>query len=728
MSASIPLPGTYHHVCNLCEAMCGINVKVGAPDENGRPSVKILPDNKDPFSQGALCPKASALEFFQFDPSKLRHPVMKIEGQWQPITWKEAYATVANRLRGIRRKYGSDAIASYLGNPIVHNLGMMVFIHTLLKAIDSKNVYSATSMDQLPHHFVAYYMFGHAMRIPVPDIDRTDYFLMMGANPKASNGSIMSSAGISARLRDLEQRDGKLVLIDPRRTETAKVAAEHHFITPGTDLYFLLSFLHIIFRDDRYRLGKLEKHLQGFEELPSLFEDFSPEQVAPITKIPSGTTERIVDEFLSHFNSVVYGRMGLSTQEHGGLCQWLIILINLVTGNLDSPGGLMFPSPAIEIVSGRIHNNKHDRWRSRVRGLKEFSGELPVSTLAEEISTEGDGQIKALVTVCGNPVLSSPGGHRLDRALEGIDFMVSIDNYINETTRHADIILPTPSGLEIDHYDLVFNALAVSNNAKFSEAVFPVGKDRPLDWQVLKELSRRVSPRGLSLVERLTTPRRLVNWALMLGPYGKLSSPKRWFNGLSLKKPINSKHGISLGPLEPRIPQCLTTPDRKIHLAPKAFLDRLAEVKENDYPQLLQSSLLPRKNHSFTLIGRRILSSNNSWLHQVEKLRRNKQVRCTVLMHPQDAEKINLVDGQNVTVQSRVGTITLPVEITATMMPGVLSIPHGFGHHRAGTKIPHAEADPGVSVNDITDPGRIDELTGNAAFSGQPVEVRKAAL
>lgn len=725
--------GTHYRVCNYCEAMCGVQVDFDAKAETPEDAFRVRPDKNDTFSKGSVCPKALALGPLFLDPKRLKYPVKKVisdsgDVEWQTIEWEEAYATVASNLKRIREQYGANSIGIYMGNPIVHNLGMMMFVNVLIKAIGSRNIYSATSMDQLPHHFAGHFMFGHEMRIPVPDIDRTDHMIIMGANPMASNGSIMTSAGVSKRLQNIQKRGGKFIVIDPRKTETAKICSEHHFIQPGMDVYFLLAFLHVLFRDKHIKLGLLTDHLTGFEQLEPLVANFSPEVVAPITELSAATIEQLVVEYVAAKTAVIYGRMGLSTQAHGGLCHWLINSINIVSGNFDTPGGMMFPSPAIEIARGK-QRNVFGRRRSRVRGLREFAGEYPVSTMADEILTEGEGQVKGFVTICGNPVLSSPGGHRLDQGLENIDFMVSIDNFINETTRHADIILPTPSGLEIDHYDVVFNAFSVSNNAKFSSAMVAIEKDRPFDWQVLKELGHRIAPKGLGLFDRFSTPRRLLNLGLMLGEYGKLSSPRRWFTGLSLKKVINAKHGIDLGPMRPRVPSGLNTIDKKIHIAPSVFLERLAQVHEQEFPQLVaQKNTAQERNPSrFKLIGRRNVYSNNSWMHQVPNLNKSRHVRCTAMLNPLDAEALNIVNGEDVKIKSRVGEVVIPVEITDSVMSGVVSIPHGFGHAKKGTQIPVAKQKPGVSVNDLTDPMRIDPLTGNAAFSGLDLEIIKIA-
>ena len=713
---------THFRVCNLCEAMCGIKVEVDHEDTS-EAGIVIKPDPNDPFSQGSMCPKAPALGSMHLDESRLRHPVKRVGDKWEQISWEEAYDTIETEIGKIREKYGNDAVASYLGNPIVHNLGMLLFVKSLTRTLGSKNVYSATSMDQLPHHFSAHFMFGHEFRIPVPDIDRTNYMIIMGANPLASNGSIMTSAGVTDRLKVIRDRGGKFVVIDPRKTETAKVASEHHFITPATDLYFLLAFLHILYRDKHVSLGKLEPHLHGADAIEELVEPFSPAKVEVITGIKAETIERLVAEFTARDKAVIYGRMGLSTQPHGGLCNWLLNTVNIVSGNFDQAGGMMFPSPALDLTRSKTQPNAFGRWHGKTRGLPEFYGELPVSGMVDEFETEGPNQVKAFMTICGNPVLSTPSGAKLEKCLPNVEFMFSIDNYINETTRHANIILPTPSGLEIEHYDLIFHTISVSNNAKFSEALFKPDSDRPYDWQVLKELMRRFSnKKRLGLLTRISTPRRVVNWGLMLGPYGKLSHPKRWFSGLSLAKVIKSRHGIRLGPMVSRVPEGLLTPDKKIHLSPYVFVNRLKEVIEKDYPELLANPV-GYSGNELRLIGRRHVSTNNSWMHQVRKLSRSSMVRCTAMISPEDATRLKIGDGTEISVSSAVGEIQLPAEVTSDMVKGTICIPHGFGHHRPGTRVPIASEKPGVSVNDITDNSLIDPVTSNAAFSGQIVTV-----
>jgi len=699
--------------------MCGLAI-----EHNGKEILSIRGDKADPFSKGSICPKGASIDQLYNDPNRLKKPLRKqADGSFQEISWKAALDEVGEKINAVRTQYGDDAVALYLGNPTVHNFGMMLYSGEFRRILNTKNLYTPTTMDQLPHHFTGYYMYGHAMTIPVPDIDRTDYMVIFGANPMASNGSLMSSCGVHSRITAIKNRGGKVILIDPRNTETGKVVSEHLFIRPSKDVYFLLGMLHLIQKNNWIKLGHLEGHINGLEKLDDIAAEFSPEKVASLTGIPAETLHRITKEYVLAERAVLYGRMGMSTQEHGGLCHWLVGIINMLTGHFDKEGGAMFAKSAVDIIRSKKFHKAHGRWKSRVRGLAEFDGELPVAGLAEEMLTPGEGQVKAFITYAGNPVLSTPNSKRLETALPQLDFMVSIDIYLNETTRHADIILPPPSHLEIEHYDLIFNAISVSNNVKYSQPLFEPEEGQLKDWEIAKELIKRfakVAKTKPSPLFKWFTPKTLLNLALLSGPYGKLSSPSKLFSGLSLQKVIDSKHGIRLGALAPRIPEVLRTPDYKINIADDVFMEGLAAIKKT-FEKDMATSLAANE---FLLIGRRHLRSNNSWMHNVPKLMRGKN-RCTMMIHPTDAEALQIKAEQIVTVISVTGSLQIPVEITDTIMPKVISIPHGFGHDKKGSRLDVASApeNAGVSVNAITDHNRIDTVTGNAAFSGQKVIV-----
>ncbi len=714
---------THYRTCTLCEAMCGIEI-----EHRGQEITAIRGDAEDPFSRGHICPKAVALQDLQADPDRLRYPMRRRNGDWEEISWDVALDETAERLQAIQRKHGRDAVGVYYGNPTVHNLGAMLFAGPFARSLRTRNKFSATSVDQLPHHVAALEMFGHQLLIPIPDIDRTDCFVILGGNPIASNGSLMTAPDVRKRLKAIRQRGGKLIVVDPRRSETAHMADQWLAIQPGTDAVLLLGILRVLFADGHVVPGRLEAFAAGLQEIAPLCQPWTPARVEQHTGIPAADVTQLAKTLAAAESAVVYGRMGASTQEFGGICHWLINVINVVTGNLDQPGGAMFTRPAIDLVglssnSGRAGH--FGRKHSRVRGLPNFSGEFPVAALAEEILTPGEGQIRAMVTHAGNPVLSTPNGQQLDRALASLDFMVSVDIYLNETTRHAHIILPSTSALERSHYDLIFHVLAIRNTAKYSPPLFQPPAGTRHEWEIFLALQRRMQMNlpdlgllgGLARfgVRQLMPPDRMIDFLLRTGPYGfrNLRGPR-----LSLSKLKKAPHGIDLGPLQPCLPKRLCTRDRKIHCAPEVFVQDMERLHARFSETLVAAGA--ENAFDLRLIGRRHVRSNNSWQHNSHRLVKGPE-RCTVVMHPDDAAARDIQPGRQVRITSRVGSIELPAELTTDIRPGVLSVPHGWGHNREGVRMKIAEEHAGASINDLTDDQLLDALTGNAALSGVPV-------
>ena len=704
---------THYRACNLCEAICGLAI-----DVSGDEITAIRGDRDDPFSRGHICPKAVALQDIHTDPDRLRHPVRRTgAGSWERLSWDEALDEVGKRLREVQRSSGKDAVGLYVGNPSVHNWGSLLFGPPLSRAMGTKNRFSATSVDQLPHHVAATLMFGHRLLLPIPDVDRTHFLLVLGANPAVSNGSMMTAPGFKRRLEDLQKRGGRLVVVDPRRTETAEIADKHLFIRPGSDALLLMALLHVVFSRDLDAPGSTAEFCDSTGVVRELVAGVTPEKVSPKTGIDPGAIRDLARAFATADSAVCYGRIGVSTQAFGGLCQWLINVLNIVAGNLDRAGGAMFTRPAVDLVAN-TGPGQLGKYASRVRGLPAYGGELPVAALAEEILIEGEGRIRALLTIAGNPVLSTPNGVQLERALESLDFMVAIDFYLNETTRHAHIILPPTSALEHDHYDLIFNLLAVRNVARYSPALFDPPPDARHDWQILAELHRRLDdgPPFAQLKRWLNAkigPRRILDLGLRRGPWG--SGLRPFGKGLSLAALERAQHGVDLGPLEPCLPARLRTPNRRIELAPASFVA--------DTQRLINTLDAEADTEPLLLIGRRHLRSNNSWMHNSRRLVRGKD-RCTLLMHPEDAAKLGVTNEVKVAVVSRTGRVEAPLELSDEMMPGVVSLPHGWGHCRPGTQLSVAEVHSGVSINDLTDELAVDDLCGNAVLSGVPVLVK----
>ncbi|MFC8181281.1 molybdopterin-dependent oxidoreductase [Rhodococcus sp. NPDC057297] len=701
--------------CNLCEAMCGLEFTV---EDNAVTSIRG--DKKDPLSRGHICPKALSLIDLHADPDRLIKPVRRTDSGWQEIEWDEAYRIVVDGLVSTRRDHGANAVGIYQGNPNVHSLGAMTHGIPFTAMLRTRNRYSATSLDQLPHQLVNHLMYGHQLVLPIPDIDRTDFFLVLGGNPMASNGSMMTVPDFAQRVRDLKARGGTLVVVDPRRTETADVADEHHFVRPGTDALLLLALVNVVLETGATRVAD---YVDGVSEIASLVRDFTPEAVAPVVGMAAEAIDDLATRFAGAESAVAYGRMGVSTQKFGTVCQWAIQVLNIVTGNLDRVGGALLTDPAIDLVERKIVGRGHfDKWRSRVRDLPEFAGEFPSSTLVDEMTTPGDGRIRAMAVFSGNPVLSMPGGDTLDRAFADLDFMVSFDFYINETSRHADVILPPTMSLERDHYDLIFSTFAVRNTAKFMPAVLPKKPGAKADWEIFRDLGiryqaaleqspvdrvrRRLSPKSIVAEARLRlSPRRTVDVLLRSGR-----------KGLSVRALSKSPHGTDLGPLRPGLPAKLRTRDKRIQLVQDVVVGDLPAVHD-----MLTTASVPADGQ-LLMIGRRHLRSNNSWMHNTARLTKGKP-RHQLLAHPDDLHARGIDDGALVSVTSAAGSVSIEVLASDRMMPGVVSMPHGFGHQRAGVELSVASTVKGPSVNDITDPQQVDAVSANAVLNGIPVTI-----
>jgi anaerobic selenocysteine-containing dehydrogenase len=727
-----------YRTCPLCEATCGLEITL-----EGDRVKRIRGDRDDVFSHGFICPKGSTLKQLHEDPDWLRAPRIKDGDGWREVGWDEAFAAVAAGLGPIWEEHGRNAVAIYLGNPSVHHMAGALYLRPLIQALGTRNLCSASTVDQMPKHVSSGLLFGDPVAIPVPDLDRTDYLLMLGANPWESNGSLCTAPDFPGRVKAIQARGGRVVVVDPRRTKTADEADEHVALRPGTDAHLLLALIHVVEAEGLADPGVLGEHTDGLEGLAGVVERFTPEAVAPVCGVDAEDIARLAREFAGAPSAAAYGRIGTHTVGFGTLAAWAVDALNLITGNLDRPGGAMFPLAAHSrrrSDEGGGRGFSTGRWNSRVKGFPEVRGEMPVATLADEIETPGEDQVRALITVAGNPVLSTPDGARLDAALEHLDFMVAVDPYVNESTRHADVILPPPSALARGHYDLAFYLLAVRNVANYSPPVLP-DDSVVQESEILARLALIASGQGAEadpavvddllldgLIELLRSApgspladeepdelrqsvahrppeERLVDLMLRAGPYE-----------IGLEQLEANPHGLDLGPMEPRVPGVLKTPTGRIDLLPEAIVgdvDRLA------------GTLDQRANGAMVLVGRRHVRSNNSWMHNVDVLVKGKD-RCTLQVHPDDAERLGLVQGGTARVTSRVGQLDAPVEVTDIVRPGVVSLPHGWGHDLPGVELAVAAKRAGVNVNLLTDGAELDPLSGNAVLNGVPVEISPA--
>ncbi|WP_280411044.1 molybdopterin oxidoreductase family protein [Nocardia asiatica] len=711
--------------CTLCEAHCGILVTV---DDDRVTRIEGNP--RDVLSKGYICPKATAMGGLHHDPDRLRTPVRRVGSSFEPIGWDEAFEEIGRRLRKIRREHGHSAIGMYLGNPAAHSSSVLYAV-LLRSVLLTRNFFSASSIDQFPQEFVAWRMFGSNVLMPVTDIDRTDRLVILGANPAVSNGSVTTMPNAKQRIRDVRRRGGKVVVIDPRRTETARLADQHVAVTPGGDVYLLLAMLHVLVAEDLCDEAAIRRSSTGWEQLRELVAEASPEHMAVYAGVDAETIRGLAREHAAASSAVLYARIGVCQQVTGTLTHWLVNTINAVTGNLDRAGGQMFATPPIDAARyAKYLPVGHGAWTDRSGTYKSFRSELPVAALAEEMLTEGPGRIRAMITYAGNPVLSTPQRGRLGEALDSLDFYVAVDMYVTETTRHADIILPPISPLEREDVNLLFPVFSVRNNLRFDARVFQPPADGLEDWQIMARLvtevvslpARRVTARVLNAVFDRVSPLRIASLGVAAGPYGVL---RRGREGLTVGKVRAAAGGIDLGPLRPRLRSLLGTKDRKVHLAPEDFVAAaravLADAREG------KALTRPADGFDLKLIGRRHLRSNNSWLHNVPSMVKGRD-RCTALMHPQDAAARGLGDGESVEVRSRTGVIVVPLEVSDEIRVGTVAIPHGWGHQEPGVGWTVAAALPGANVNLLHDPALTDTFSGTAAVNNTWVTVTRASV
>ncbi|MBX9790471.1 MAG: molybdopterin-dependent oxidoreductase [Pirellulales bacterium] len=712
---------TVFRACTLCEAGCGLAIDI----EDNRIAA-IRGDADDPLSHGYVCPKGLTLGTVDQDPDRLRTPVRRTPaGDFEPIGWEEAYRLTTAGLQRIRKLYGRHAVALYMGNPIAHNHGILMLRAGLVKTLGTRNNHSASSQDTAPRFAASYYLFGNSLAMPVPDIDRTSYLLCVGANPRVSNGSVCTAPDIRGRLQKLRARGGRLVVVDPRFTETARDADEHVAILPGGDAALLLAMTQTLVEENLLRRDAVARLSSGWEAIEPKLPAFAPERVAPHVGVPAETIRRLAREFAAAESSVAYSRMGTCAAPHATLGTFATDLLNLAAGRLGEIGGWMFPHPAFDIAPAlKMNGDGHGRWRSRVRGLPETLGELPTTVLAEEMETPGQGQVRGVLTVAGNPVLSSPNSKRLDRALAGAEFMASVDLYINETTRHAHVILPPAWSLVEEHIDLIFGSVAVRNVARISPPVLEKRPGQFADWEILLELCYRLGggPTGIKPLDAVYRaarkvglhwrPEQMADMLLRLGPFGDKYLP--WSQGLNLRKLRRAEHGLDLGPLKPGIAHRVSHRDKKVHLSAPPLLAAMDELAR----ELADAPV----NGTLRLIGRRELRTCNSWMHNVPELVSGRP-RCVLLVHPDDADRAGVHDGQTAILESRVHRGEVPVKISDEMRPGVVSLPHGWGHAAVARWQTTAGTHPGFSVNDWTDDQTVESVVGQSILNGVPVRL-----
>ena len=737
---------THHRICPLCEAHCGTLVSA---DVKTGTITGVRGDPNDPFSRGYICPKAYAMKELHHDPDVITTPLIKRNGRFEQASWEEALDYTVARLKAVQDKHGRESIGFYIGNPTAHHPGLLLYSTLLLEALATPQIYCAGSVDHITKVLSSLLMYGNCSVISVPDIDRTEFFVVHGGNPAISNGSLMTAPGMPNRIKAVRARGGKVVVIDPRRSETAELADQHIPILPGTDAYFLFGIVHHLFESNLVNLGRVGESSKGLEQVRELAAPFSPDRVAGTCGVPAETIRSLAEAFAAAPSAVWYGRTGTCTQRFGTLCCWLQDLITILTGNLDRPGGAMFP---VGIVPAVLYAEKFedgtppfDRWQSRVKGYPELSGVLPTAAIADEILTPGTGQVRSFITMAGNPVLSHPNGGRLDEAFSDLEFMLSLDIYINETTRHADVILPSPSEATHSNFHFFYIPFMVRKIAKWTPAIFPLEEGQQHDWDIFLELVARLKGVSVEQVEEefvtswlekfvaqgqnpkcgsidlaqaremlgdVRGPDRLFDILVRTGPYGDAFGQVS--DGLTVARIAETPEGIDLGAMEPQLPGLLATPDRMIDLAPERIVA--------DVDHLLGEWDSERAPDELLLIGRRHMRSNNSWMHNLNVLTKGKE-RCTLLVHPADAAERGLTDGEIVRVATDISSVLIRLEVSNEIMAGVVSAPHGWGHDLAGTKLTIANRHAGANANAIIDERLFDRPSINSVLNGVAVRL-----
>ena len=742
--------GRTHHVrddgarvhirtCPLCECMCGLELHLD--DDDG---VKLIrPFRDDVWSKGYICPKGTTLGMLHGDPDRVRQPLIREGDTFRAATWDEAFARCEELIHGVLDRHGVGAMTAFVGNPVGHSFSLGRYGALLFGKLP--HIYSSGTVDQWPKNVTCTLMYGNNWKIPAPDITRTDFLVVMGGNPQASGGSLLACPDVLGELDAIRARGGQVVVVDPRRTGTVDHATEWLPIRPGTDAAFLLALCHVLFAEGLVTLGDLADKVNGIQDLAPLVAEFTPESVADWTGVPAETTRRIARDFASTPRAAVYGRIGLCNQEFGTLASWLVDVVNIVTGHFDVEGGLMWGKPVSAPLAWMNNTDRtgeptFGRWTSRVRGAPEVLGQVPASCLAEEIATPGDGQIRALITVAANPAISVPDSAQLEAALPQLECMIAIDNYVNETTRFAHVILPGVSPLESPHLDELLWGWAMRSAVKWSDALYALPEGASDEWETEARLGwligggtnadfdlealddgwfgalcrmNGLDPERILALYDHGGPQRMIDLTIRMGPWGDRYGENP--DGLTLARVKEHPEGLDFGPMVPRADEMVRTPSGKIELTPAYVV--------GDLPRL--RARMAEAETGLVLVSRRHLRSKNSWMHNVKVLVKGKD-RCTLIIHPEDAEAAGVADGERARVSSEAGSIEVPVEVSDEMMPGVVCMPHGWGHDKAGAQLSVAREHAGVNSNLLAPGGFVDALSGNAAVNGIPVEVTRA--
>jgi formate dehydrogenase len=707
--------------CRICEPLCGLRVTV----EDGKVA-RIRPDPDHPLSAGFACPKGIAMTDVQNDPDRVLHPLRRRDGGFERVSWDEALDEIGTRLGRILDERSGPALGWYMGNPGAFSYSHPLWVKALLDAVGSPHWYTASSQDVSNRFAASAFLYGSPFLLPIPDLARTDLLLMVGANPLVSHGSVMSAPRVKDQLHAITERGGRVVVVDPRRSETAR-AFEHLAVNPDSDAWLLLSLLHVIFAGGLEDALAIERQASGTEALRALAAKHPPEVTEERTGVPAARVRELARDLARAEHAAVYGRTGSCLGRNGTLVSYLLDALNVVTGNLDREGGAMFGNPpiAFDKVADRIGAGTYGKVRSRIGGFPEVLGALPASLMAKEIRAPGEGQLRALFVSAGNPVLSVPNGDELEAAMRELDLFVSIDLYVTETNREADFVLPATTFLEREDFPLPFLPLFTTPFVQWTDPlVEPAGEARQ-EWEVIEQIAKRVGVvpsssrlgRVLGRIGLKLSPQRLMDLLLRTGSKGDWFGLRR--GGLSLRKLRDNPHGVVLAEhLEPGVlPDKIRHRDKRVRLDPPEIIEdagRLAARNGRD-PEF-----------PLRLIGLRELRSHNSWMHNARLLMRGGRVHAA-RVHPDDAEDHGIEDGEPCRISSPHGSIELPALVTDEIVAGTVAVPHGWGHQRGGWSVAREAGGANVNALSSSEPEDLERLAGMAHLNGIPVRIELAS-
>lgn len=720
---------TVQTFCRICEALCGLDVTV-----EGDQVVDIKPDNDHVATRGYGCLKGLKQHKMYDTPDRLLYPMQRVDGELQRVSWDDALSSIGGKVRELIDNHGPDSIAMYVGTAAGFGVLHPVFAAGFMQGVGSTSMFASATQDCANKFAVAHQVYGFPFTQPFPDLDNIECLIIVGANPAISKWSFLQVSNPIRRLKEIEARGAKIFVVDPRRTETAKVAGEHVFIRPNTDVFFYLSFLHELLRTTTIDRAHVDKYMTGFEELRAVAEAWPPERTAEVTQIPADTLRAMVRAYRDADGAALYCSTGVNMGTNGSLAFWLQEAINAISGNLDRQGGTIVSTGVIDFAAfGKKTGVLLQQNESRIGGFKSVNDALPGGILADEILTPGDRQIKALFVTGGNPLITMANSERLRDAFQELELLVVLDIQPSETASVATHVLPCTSPFQRPDLPFVFPLMLGLQSKPYLQAtraiIPPKGEQRD-EATIYVDIAKAsginlwgsaVAQRSMELAKGLSSigkgdKQPSLPQELLLS--GLLRATKQG----SFKKLLKEKHGRLRPEHEPGsfLGKRIIHDDGKMHLAPQVLLEQTQKL-ESDF------ELERATRHKLKLITKRAITTHNSWTHNIEDFVSGERSTNHLYMHPDDAARVGIEDGNLADVSSETNTVRVPVKLLSDLMPGTVALPHGWGHQ--DSKMGVASKTTGVNVNLLAadGPDRLEKVSGMAHLTGFLVDVKPAA-